>query len=44
MTERLVHTHYDLMRNAVRSAVLVDVDVGVDVNVDVDVASRESTS
>jgi hypothetical protein len=44
MAERLVHTQYDLMRNAVRSAVLVDVDVGVDVNVDVDVASRESTS
>ena len=44
MTERLVHTEYDLMRHAVRSAVLVDVDVGVDVDVDVDVASRESTT
>lgn len=41
MTERLLHTQYDLIRSAVRSAVLVDVDVGVDVNVDVDVASRE---
>ncbi len=44
MTERLIHTQYDLMRSAVRSAVLVDVDVGVDVNVNVDVASRESTT
>jgi hypothetical protein len=39
MTERLVHTEYDLMRSAARSAVLVDVDVDVDVNVNV--ASRE---
>ncbi len=46
MTERLVHAQYDLMRSAVRSAVLVDVDVGVnvDVDVDVDVASRESSA
>jgi len=42
MTERLVHTEYDFVRNAARSAVLVDVDVGVNVDVDVDVASRES--
>ncbi len=42
MAERLVHTEYDFVRNAARSAVLVDVDVGVNVDVDVDVASRES--
>jgi hypothetical protein len=42
MAERLVHTEYDFVRNAVRSAVLVDVDVGVNVDVDVDVAPRES--
>ena len=39
MTEGLIHSQYDFVRGAMRSAVLVDVDVNV--GVDVDVASRK---
>lgn len=40
MTQRLIHTPYDLGRSLVQSAVLVNVDV----DVDVDIASRAPTT
>jgi hypothetical protein len=42
MTQRLVHTPYDVGRSLVQSAVLVNVDV--DVDVDVDIASQPPTT